>query len=200
MKDLTNKQFSRLKAIKPVKKPEHITSKRRGVFWLCECECGNEKIVRSTELLRGETKSCGCGNKFEKSHRYKGVGKLAQSKFSHIQWGAKKRGIEFSITIEYAWELYQNQEGKCYYTKLPIELNTRSHSMTASIDRVDSSMGYIEGNVVWVHKDVNIMKNSFSYEYFFFLCEKIVTNNCVFDPPYTKGNKILKENTNKNLD
>jgi hypothetical protein len=176
-KNLVGISFSRLTVIKMVEKPVNNDSKRRGTFWLCECECGNEKIVRSSELVRGDTKSCGCGNKFENSHRYKGVGKLAQSKFSHIEWGAKKRGLDFLITKEYAWGLYQKQMGKCFYTQIPIDLNTRNNSMTASIDRIDSSKGYIEGNIVWVHKDVNIMKNVFTKDHFLMLCVKVVENH-----------------------
>jgi hypothetical protein len=176
-KNLIGKSFDKLTVIKMVEKPDYINSKRRGSFWLCKCECGNEKVVRSTELVRGDTKSCGCGNKFENSHRYKGVGKVAQSKFSHIEWGAKKRGLEFLITKEYVWELYQKQMGKCFYTNLPIELNTRNNSMTASLDRIDSNKGYVEGNVVWVHKDINTMKNVFSKEHFLMLCRKVVDNH-----------------------
>lgn len=173
-KNLIGKSFNKLTVIKIVERPEHVSTKRRGTYWLCKCECGNEKIVRSAELVRGDTKSCGCGKKFENSKLYKGVGKLAQSKFSHIAWGAKKRGIEFSITKEYAWDLYEKQNGKCFYTQLPIEINTRNNVMTASIDRIDSNKGYVENNIVWVHKDINIMKNNFSKEYFLMLCKKIV--------------------------
>jgi hypothetical protein len=28
--------------------------------WLCRCDCGNEKIIRSASLISGLTKSCGC--------------------------------------------------------------------------------------------------------------------------------------------
>ena len=201
IKNIENFKFDKLTAIKPVEKPEHIQSKNRGAWWLCNCVCGNSRIVRSSELLRGDTKSCGCGNKFENSHRYKGVGKLAQSKFSHIEWGAKKRGVEFDITKEYAWELYQEQNGRCYYTNLEIELKPRNSvgGMTASLDRIDSSKGYIIGNIVWVHKDVNLMKNIFSEEYFLTLCKLIVDNHCPFDPIHTKGNKNLREDLGKNL-
>ena len=174
-KDLKNMKFDRLTAIKPVEKPNTVKTKNRGVWWLCECECGNFRTVRSTELLVGDTKSCGCGNKFDKSRNYKGVGKLAQSKFSHIQWGAKKRGIEFEVTIEYVWDLYQKQNGKCYYTNLEIELKPRNNgNMTASLDRIDSTKGYVEGNVQWVHKDINKMKNNFSNEYFLNLCKLVI--------------------------
>lgn len=29
--------------------------------WICKCDCGNEKTVYGTNLLTGQTRSCGCG-------------------------------------------------------------------------------------------------------------------------------------------
>ena len=29
-------------------------------YWRCVCSCGNEKIVRTTNLRQGTVKSCGC--------------------------------------------------------------------------------------------------------------------------------------------
>ncbi len=55
-KDLVGKQFGHLTVIK-------LTDKRYdngNVGWLCECDCGNQTIVRSGNLLRGKTRSCGC--------------------------------------------------------------------------------------------------------------------------------------------
>src|SRR5688500_5026853 len=28
--------------------------------WLCRCACGTEKVVRTNNLIRGATESCGC--------------------------------------------------------------------------------------------------------------------------------------------
>lgn len=33
---------------------------RGNSLWLCECKCGNQKIVRGSKLKSGEIKSCGC--------------------------------------------------------------------------------------------------------------------------------------------
>jgi len=41
---------------------------------------------------------------------------------------------------------------------------------TASLDRIDSSKGYIEGNVQWVHKMVNMSKQQYTQEEFINMC------------------------------
>lgn len=48
---------------------------------------------------------------------------------------------------------------------------------TASLDRIDNSKGYEEGNIQWVHKDVNFMKRTYSQEYFIKLCT-LISENC----------------------
>ena len=64
-KNLIGKQFGHLTVIE-------LTDKRYsngGVGWLCECDCGNKIIVRSGNLIRGKTRSCGC-NKTSKYEEY----------------------------------------------------------------------------------------------------------------------------------
>ena len=57
LKDLTGQRFGRLVV---VKKADWVKTKSTGANWLCRCDCGNEKIVTSSALLTGNTKSCGC--------------------------------------------------------------------------------------------------------------------------------------------
>jgi hypothetical protein len=54
-KDITGQRFGRLIAVKRTGKSNNGTS-----FWLCKCDCGNEKIVNIDILNRGKSKSCGC--------------------------------------------------------------------------------------------------------------------------------------------
>ena len=35
----------------------------QGLCWMCECECGNQKEVSSSNLKNGKTQSCGCLHK-----------------------------------------------------------------------------------------------------------------------------------------
>lgn len=56
--DLTGMQFGKLKVIKKVESQNKRA--KRGSWWLCQCECGNEKIARANSLKNGNTISCGC--------------------------------------------------------------------------------------------------------------------------------------------
>lgn len=55
MKDLTGMVFNRLTAIRPNGK-----SKKGNYKWDCICLCGKEITVESTNLISGNTNSCGC--------------------------------------------------------------------------------------------------------------------------------------------
>jgi 5-methylcytosine-specific restriction endonuclease McrA len=72
--DITNQRFGRLTAVKTVPPPEHIKSNLDTKYWLCRCDCGEEKIVRGTFLRSGSIKSCGCLNK-DKCNKKSWVGK-----------------------------------------------------------------------------------------------------------------------------
>lgn len=55
-KDLTGQRFGKLIAVTNL----GLDQDRRSISWLCKCDCGNEKTVKSRNLLKGKTKSCGC--------------------------------------------------------------------------------------------------------------------------------------------
>ena len=52
--DITGQRFGRLVALK--KAP----SRNGSTYWLCQCDCGNQKEIKTGNLTRGATKSCGC--------------------------------------------------------------------------------------------------------------------------------------------
>ncbi len=56
-KDITGQRFGRLTVL------EYSFSKSQKPYWLCRCDCGNEKIIRGQNFVSGRTKSCGqCQN------------------------------------------------------------------------------------------------------------------------------------------
>ena len=75
-----------------------------------------------------------------------------------------------------AW--LEKQKFKCNLSGIDIKLgsNESNGRWTATIDRIDSSEGYIEGNVQWLHKDINTMKWDFTQEKFIEYCKTISEN------------------------
>lgn len=57
LKDMTNYKFNGCTVLK------RVENKGKHVCWLCVCKCGNEFVVRGTDIRTGNTKSCGCLNK-----------------------------------------------------------------------------------------------------------------------------------------
>lgn len=55
-RDLTGQRFGRLVCIEPTTE----RSKDGGVIWRCQCDCGNECLAVSKQLISGYKKSCGC--------------------------------------------------------------------------------------------------------------------------------------------
>ena len=87
--------------------------------------------------------------------------------FSTIKREAKLRGYDFLVTAKTIYNLYETQNERCALTDLPISfasIGERNLGLkkTASLDRIDNNKGYIEENIWWLHKDVNIMKHAHS--------------------------------------
>ncbi len=81
--------------------------------------------------------------------------------FSKIIHGAEMRNIDFNLNIDYVWNLFDKQKGKCAISGVDINFKNKQQNIfenTASLDRINSSKGYIKGNVQWVHKKINIIK------------------------------------------
>lgn len=55
IKDLTGQRFGRLTVLK-----DSGERQKRMVMWLCKCDCGNFKKVRTDHLKDNRVKSCGC--------------------------------------------------------------------------------------------------------------------------------------------
>ena len=127
-------------------------------------------------LRNNLSKSCGCLGREQSSTGYKDI---SGSYWRRAIESAVDRGYNFDITIEYAWDKFVEQNGKCALSGLDIILVTnqdKSYKQTASLDRIDSTKGYVEGNIQWLHKNINAMKKAFSENDFLFYIRKIVDN------------------------
>jgi hypothetical protein len=168
MKNLLNQKFGKLTVVEFAKKDKYSVNRGLYTYWKCKCDCGNIKTLCYLVLInKNGTKSCGCS-------RLTGYGEISGSYFSQIKHNALKRNIEFKVSIKELWNLYLKQDKKCALSGKRINFSRifigNKHKQTVSLDRIDSSKGYIKNNVQWIYKYYNKPKNNFSNEQFINWC------------------------------
>lgn len=82
---------------------------------------------------------------------------------------SERKGWYFDLTVEYLKDIWEIQKGICPYSGLKMELpenniQFRNSIKKASLDRIDSSVGYIKGNVEFVCVLMNFAKNTYPKE------------------------------------
>lgn len=159
-------------------------TKRGERYWKCLCSCGKTISMSSFDVKY----RLHCGDVShktrEKSKMYQGYGEIHKSYWTSLKNSAKKRKLEFSITIEDAWNLFIKQNRLCKLTGLPLTFKSKSrlYDGTASLDRINPSRGYTIDNIQWVNKHINIMKSSWTEEEFVTFCKQIAyfnNRNCI---------------------
>lgn len=93
----------------------------------------------------------------------------------------EKRKIEQpDITMSYLVQLFYKQDGRCALTGRVLSFmnvfnkGNKDDKDLLSIDRIDSTRGYIKGNVRFVTYHANIAKSKYSDEDFIALCRDVV--------------------------
>jgi hypothetical protein len=145
-------------------------------YYRCVCSCGEEAIVQRQSLKNGTSTRCrACRYEDlsgERNPNWSGFKDISGTFFGDIKEGAKKRGIEFNLRIQDIQEVWDLQAGICALTGWELEIGK-----DASIDRINSDIGYQSDNIQFVHKDVNWMKNAFSQEYFVKVCKAVAKHD-----------------------
>lgn len=148
--------------------------------WLCRCECGTEREIAANSLRydtsRGCT-ACAHGTPYRSDPKTDRT-LLTGTMWARIRQGARARLIPFEITREEAFELYLRQKGRCALSGLAISFGDDDNpEVTASLDRIDSALGYCIGNVQWLHKAINLMKSTHNEDQFVALCRAVASHH-----------------------
>lgn len=102
--------------------------------------------------------------------------KLLKLRLNQSKHRAKQKNIAFNLTLEFLTVKFNQQNGQCFYSGLPMEIQL-SRGYSVSIDRMDSSKGYTQDNVVLCCDRVNCMKHESSIEEMKELCRAILNHS-----------------------
>ncbi len=152
--------------------------KNNRIGYLCKCTCGGTKCIDKKYFDQYKPQTC--NSKADRRRRiigsnnsnWRGCGEIPGRYLSAIKISAKNRNLIFNLKIEDLWEQYKLQNGMCAISGMQLDIDAN-----ASIDRIDSSKGYIKDNIQWVHKHINIMKNSQTMNQFLNICRIITEYN-----------------------
>jgi hypothetical protein len=132
--------------------------KKTSALWKCHCEkCGNDAIVRGASLRSGDKISCGCVFPDDIA--------AFRSYISSVKTRSRKlkiTGERFNLSNE---EIADMCSKDCFYCGLGPSNSIRGFIYNG-IDRIDSSKGYINGNVVPCCAHCNRAKNSYTVDEF----------------------------------
>lgn len=161
--DLTGRRFGKL----TVKMKSDRTDSRHRTYWLCECDCGTERIILGSSLRSGNTKSCGC------SRRKKKMKSSNSPRQTHIKlyniWHSMKQRCNDPNT-----KFYKDYGGRgikvCSEWENSFESfakwsDENGYSNGLEIDRIDNSKGYSPDNCKWStdKEQANNRRNSVYY-------------------------------------
>ena len=101
---------------------------------------------------------------------------FAERLYKNSKSCANKRHCEYDLTMEYIQALLEKQDYKCYYSGITFSNDRTDKYSYPTIDRIDSTKGYVKGNVCICTFFVNMMKNNATIDQFKDIITKIYNN------------------------
>lgn len=138
----------------------------------CACIIGNKANPRKGNPKIGEES----GNQRDELTPFRWFSTVLKARSK----SRTRKNKEVDIDIEYIRSLWEKQKGRCPYTGwdllLPQNVNGwigKQPANGASLDRIDNSLGYVQGNVQFVSVMANLAKNRYSDKELIGFCKAV---------------------------
>lgn len=159
--DLTGKRIGNLVVI------DYAGSVKQRSHWMCKCDCGTVWKVASNNL--GKTKTSRCG----KCAILPVEEALSRRIYADYKNRSTKKSQEFLLSLELFKKLIFSDCSYCGESGSNVKRVRNRKVKYNGIDRIDSSKGYIVGNVQTCCKSCNSMKMDMPIRDFLTQIEKI---------------------------
>jgi hypothetical protein len=148
---------------------EYNRSIRVGRKFFCSRSCSGTAYVSHLKKYAGQYTS----------NLISGSSKDDYSDFRVYLRRSRNRFKEVSVTLDDLKRVWDNQSGICVYTGVklirPSETKENDPNYTASLDRIDSSKGYVKGNIQFISMAANYAKNKMTHEKMLEFCKILQT-------------------------
>jgi hypothetical protein len=163
---LAGQRFGRLLVVRHTDE----RNKYKQIMWECICDCGKHKLVSTSHLTTGNTKSCGC--LWKERHREAVRLPVGEAAFRRLyrsyRRNSEQQKREFDLDPT---NFRQLTSSDCFYcgsglTNLLSEKPFNGDYPYNGLDRTDTNKGYTPDNVVPCCKHCNIAKRAMSQKDF----------------------------------
>ena len=135
-------------------------------WWHCICDCGSTCLKLGNKLKSGRSTNCGCVSESKRKPKRPPRAKVPlgesakRSVLNDYKQGARARGIEWDL--DDAGFFFITKQCCMYCAALPSRTRTNGGGsfIYNGIDRLDSSQGYVLGNVVTCCTTCNYAKGA----------------------------------------
>lgn len=121
----------------------------------CSRSCCGKSVTNLNHLLKLESSI--------DISEYSNNRKDEYTEFRYYYRNCKRRFKDFNLSLRDLKDQWEKQNGICPYTNFELQLvkpkSKISYELRASLDRIDSSLGYIKGNIEFISLPINYLKS-----------------------------------------
>ncbi len=131
------------------------------------------KVIRQRIIYKYNNSKRGKEQQY--ANRILNIKNFLSHKLSIMKCKSRTKNKQINLDLKYLTDMYTNQNGKCKISNIQMTIK-HNDLCSISIDRIDSSNGYIKGNIQLVCRAINLAKQHLPNQAIIDFVRKIYVN------------------------